>query len=192
MKCVCLVTVVALAGALVEPSAVSAQQAQVEREALPRILRPTTPPPSGPVNPDARILPGTRFEVFTTTIQGNALTSTNGMLTDGTVRLRDARFGRIVDVTTTDKAGVFVFHQVSPGTYVVELVGPDGSVLAASQILNVNAGEAISAIVKLPFRLPVGGLLGNHAPTAAIITATAAASGILATRVAGTAVSPRQ
>ena len=31
------------------------------------------------------------------TIQGNALNSTNGQLNDAVVRLRDARFGRIVD-----------------------------------------------------------------------------------------------
>jgi hypothetical protein len=92
----------------------------------------------------------------------------------------------------TDKAGVFVFRQVSPGTYVVELVGPDGSVLAASQLLEVNAGDAVSAIVKLPFRTPFAGPMANKTSTAAIIAATAAASGVLATRVAGTAVSPRQ
>src|SRR5262249_39087331 len=136
------------AGTLVGPG-LSAQQPPVAREALPKVLRPTTPPSTGPVNPDARIIAGTRVDAFTA-IQGSALTSTNGILTDATVQLRDARFGRIVDVTVTDKAGVFVFRQVSPGTYVIELVGPDGSVLAASQILNVNAGEAISAVIKLP------------------------------------------
>jgi hypothetical protein len=97
-----------------------------------------------------------------------------------------------VDVTVTDKAGVFVFRQVSPGTYVIELVGPDNSVLAASQLLSVNAGDTVSAIVKLPFRTPFAGALGNKAPAAAIIAATAAASGVLATRVVGTDVSPRQ
>lgn len=191
MRPVRLVVGMVVVAALCRTSA-TAQQPQFEREALPKILRPTTPPATGPVNPETRIIPGTRIEVLTTTIQGNALTSTNGMLTDGTVRLRDARFGRIIDVTKTDKAGVFVFRQVSPGTYVVELVGQDGSVLAASQILNVNAGESVSAIVKLPFRVPFLSTLGRQTPTAALITATAAASGVLATRVAGTAVSPRQ
>src|SRR5262249_4272608 len=146
----------------------------------------SAPPPSAPVNPDARILPGTRPGAAFTSIQGSALSSTNGILTDAVVRLRDARFGRIVDVTVTDKAGLFVFSQVSPGTYVVELVGADGSVLAASQILDVNAGDAVSSVIKLPFRTPFAGPLGNKAPTAAIIAATAAASGVLATRVVGT------
>ena len=111
--------------------------------------------------PIPSLLPGTRPNVFTT-IQGNALSSTNGVLPDTMVRLRDARAGRIVDTQTTDKSGLFAFKSVDPGSYIVELVGNDQSILAASQILNVNAGEAVSAVVKLPFRLPpFGGLLGH-------------------------------
>src|SRR6476660_2836181 len=40
-----------------------------------------------------------------TTSQGNALTSTSGHMSDAVVRLRDARFGRIVDTQLTDKSG---------------------------------------------------------------------------------------
>ncbi len=188
MSRVCLATFIGVG--ILLGAGVDAQQPPA-RESMPKILRPTTTPSTGPVNPDARIIPGTGTEWFSN-ISGNALTSTNGILTDATVRLRDARFGRIVDVTVTDKAGVFVFRQVSPGTYVIELVGPDGSVLAASQLLNVNAGDVVSAVVKLPFRTPLVGALGNKTSTAAIIAATAAASGVLATRVVGTDVSPRQ
>jgi len=183
--------VVALAGMLAATPLVSAQP-PVDREALQRILRPSTPPTPGLVNPGSRVLAGTRADAFTI-IQGNALTSTNGMLTDGTVRLRDARFGRIVGVTTTDHAGVFVFPRVSPGIYVAELVGADGGVLAASQILDANAGETVSAVVKLPFRIPlIGAAVGTNTSTAALITGAAAASGVLATRIAGTDVSPRR
>jgi hypothetical protein len=173
------------------PVVVAGQDAKVAREALPKALRPTTRPTPAPVNPTARVLPGTRAEAFVT-IQGTALTSTNGLLTDATMRLRDARFGRIVGVTTTDRAGLFVFSHVSPGTYVVELLGADQSILAASQLLDVNAGEAVSAVVKLPFRIPFAGALGKTAPSAAVIVATAAASGVLATRVTATDVSPRR
>src|SRR5438477_72371 len=49
-----------------------------------------------------KMLPGTRGNVLTT-IQGNALTSTNGPLPDSVVRLRDARFGRIVDTELTHR-----------------------------------------------------------------------------------------
>lgn len=127
------------------------------------------------------------------TIQGNALTFTNAPLANGRVRLRDARSGRIIETTTSDKAGLFVFRPVEPGSYVVELVGNDQRILAASQILNADAGDAVSAVVKLPFRLePLGGILGHTAASAVLVTATAAASGILAAQVAGQAVSPRR
>jgi hypothetical protein len=115
-----------------------------------------------------------------TTIQGNALTSTDGPLNGVSVRLRDARFGRIVGTEWTDKSGRFAFRAVDPGTYIIEIIANDESVLAASQLLNVNAGEAISTVVKLPFRVPpVAGLLGGaHAP--AVIAVQAAATAIAA------------
>jgi hypothetical protein len=132
-----------------------------------------------------KMLPGTRPDVLTT-IQGNALSSTNGQLTNAVVRLRDARFGRIVDTQLTDKSGLFAFKAVDPGTYIVEVMGSDTqSVLAASQMLNVNAGEAVSAVVKLPFRIPpFAGLMGSSTTptvtTAATVTTEAAASGVAA------------
>jgi hypothetical protein len=126
-------------------------------------------------------------------IQGNALTSINGSLGNGTVRLRDARSGRIVATTKSDKAGLFEFRGVEPGTYVVELIGADQSILAASQILYVNAGDAVSAVVKLPFRVPpFAGVLGHTAASAAVVMATAAAAGVLATQVSGDPISPRR
>ena len=135
-----------------------------------------------------RILPGTRPDVFAT-IQGNALTSTNNSLSNAAVRLRDARIGQIVEAQVTDSSGLFAFDSLDPGSYIVEIIGQDqSSVLAASQVLNVGAGEAVSAVVKLPFRIqPLAGILGNSVPSAAAVTSQAAASGVLATRVSGTA-----
>ena len=76
-----------------------------------------------------------------------------------------------------------MFKGIDPGSYIVEIISSDQSILAASQLLNVNAGEAISAIVKLPFRIPPSaGLLGGIiSPSAAIaIAAQAVASGVAA------------
>jgi hypothetical protein len=128
-----------------------------------------------------RVLPGTRSNVLTT-IQGNALNSTNAPMPDTLVRLRDARFGRVVETQMTDKSGMFAFKVVDPGTYIVEMMGKDQTLLAASQMLNVNAGEVVSAIVKLPFRVPpFAGLLGSSSTsTAALIAGQAAATGIAA------------
>ena len=117
-----------------------------------------------------------------TTIQGNALNSTNGAMPDAVVRLRDARYGRIVDTQLTDHSGLFTFKAIDPGTYIVEIMANDQTVLAASQLLTVNAGEAVSAIVKLPFRIPpFAGIMGSAStPSAAIVATQAAVTGIVA------------
>ena len=139
-----------------------------------------------------RVLPGTNGNVLTT-IQGNALDSTNGTLPNTQVRLRDARSGRIVDTQVTDKAGLFVFKSVEPGSYIAEIVGNDQTILAASQLLNVNAGDALTAIVKLPFRIPpFAGILGHSTPSAVLVAAAALASGFLASQATPAAASPRK
>jgi hypothetical protein len=127
----------------------------------------------------ARVLPGTRAGVLTT-IQGNALDSTNGPLPATLVRLRDARLGRIVDTQITDSAGLFAFKGVDPGSYIVEIMGNNQAILAASQMLNVSAGDTISAVVKLPFRIsPFAGIFGNSSASAVLVTAAAASAGVL-------------
>jgi hypothetical protein len=134
---------------------------------------------------------GARSNVLTI-IQGNALTSANGPLPGTLVRLRDARFGRVIETQRTDKSGTFAFKVVDPGTYIVELLGQDQTVIAASQILNVNAGEVVSAIVRLPHVTPFAGLLNSSiAPAAAMMATQAVATGIAAV-VPTAPVSPNQ
>jgi len=137
-----------------------------------------------------RVATGAKTHGFTT-IQGNALDSANAQMPHVIVRLRDARFGQIVDTELTDAAGLFEFRAVDPGSYIVEIMGSDSSVLAASQILSVDAGEIVSAIVKLPFKIPAfAGVFGtSSAQTAAAIVTTAAANGVVAV-VATDPVSP--
>lgn len=120
--------------------------------------------------------------VSSTVIHGNALDSANGQLANVTVRLRDARFGRIVDTQHTDQSGIFAFKGIEPGTYIVEIVANDQSILAASELLNVNAGEAVAAIVKLPFQVPpFAELMGTSTTqSATLLVLQAAASGITA------------
>jgi hypothetical protein len=133
-----------------------------------------------------RLLPGTRADVFST-IQGNALNSANTPLSNTLVRLRDARIGRIVDAQLTDQSGLFAFHSIDPGSYIVEIMDANHTVvLAASQVLNASAGEAISAVVKMPFRAPAfAGVLGTKLGSLAVVTGAAAAAGVVATQAAG-------
>ena len=125
--------------------------------------------------------PLTARTIGVTTIHGNALDATNGNLPNVVVRLRDARFGRIVDTELTDKSGLFEFRTLDPGSYIVELIGNRSTVLAASQILNVEAGEIVSAIVQLPLLTPLAGAAGTSTvATAAAIVTEAAATGVVA------------
>jgi hypothetical protein len=146
--------------------------------AAPPGLKPPTP--GAPTKAIAsRVVGGGRPGVLAT-IQGNALDSTNGVLPSTMVRLRDARLGRIVDSQVTDSAGLFAFKGVDPGSYIVEIMGNDQGILAASQMLNVSAGDAISAVEKLPFRIsPFAGVFGNSTASAILVTAAAASAGVL-------------
>jgi hypothetical protein len=138
-----------------------------------------------------KLPPGARTEVLSTTIKGNAVDSTDRQLGNTLVRLRDARVGRIVETQLTDKAGAFSFNGLDPGSYIVEVMASDQTVLTASQLINVNAGEAVSALVKLPFRIPpFAGALGNNPASVAAVMTTAAASGVLATTLSGQPVTP--
>jgi len=128
------------------------------------------------------------------TIHGNAMSPIDRGLSFVTVRLRDVRFGRIVDLTKTDNSGMFMFGDVEPSSYVVELMGNDQkTTLAASQILNVNSGEAVSVIVKLPFRVSqFSKVIGQTKASALTVLSAAAASGVLAAVVTGQPISPEQ
>ncbi len=145
--------------------------------------------------PDVR-LTHTPQNVYTNsvaTIRGTALTATNHPLADAHVRLRNARTGRIAGTATTDQAGLFEFHNVEPGSYIVELVTKRDEVLAASDMLNPNGGDIVSTIVKLPYEIPAGAVAFGHMNSAALIlTATAAAAGVLATVATSQDVSPRR
>jgi len=130
-----------------------------------------------------RLLPGTRSGVLST-IEGKALNSVNSPMTDTGVRLRDARSGQILQTTLTDKQGAFIFREIDPGTYVVEIVGPGKTVLASSPLINIGTGEALSALVRVPFQAStLTGVLGGSQSAASAITnaawlvTTAAAAG---------------
>jgi hypothetical protein len=180
-----ILTLVAVVVVAVNPSSLAAQQTASETAPT---LRPG-PVVSGGPSPTSvvpRLLPGTKTNVFSS-IQGTALNSTNGAMPNTLMRLRDARFGRIVDTVTTDKSGLFTFRGIDPGSYVVEMMGPaNEAVVAATPIINVGSGQVASTILKLPFKIPpFAGILGHTTASALAVASAAAASGVLAESVAG-------
>jgi hypothetical protein len=138
-----------------------------------------------------RVLPGTVESAFCN-IKGNAIDSSGKKLSHFGVRLRDASFGRIVDRQVTDITGLFAFRPVDPGPYVVELLGIADSVLAASDLLSVGAGESVSVVVELPLGIsPYASLIGHGDPHAAALMGAAGNSGVLASQVTGADASAR-
>lgn len=138
--------------------------------------------------------PAARTDKFSSTIQGKTLDSTDHPLPNTLVRLRDARAGRIVGTQISDRAGAFTFRGVDPGSYIVEMVSADQqTVLATSPLININAADSVSAVVKLPFRAPpLAGLLGRTPASAALVTSVAAAAGVMATAVTAASASPQR
>jgi hypothetical protein len=137
--------------------------------------------------PPAGILPGTSPKAFAT-ILGIAVDASNNRLPDRELRLRDARRGHVVARTVTDREGSFAYRLIDPGSYVVELLGRDQRVLAASRLLSLNGGQEASVVVKLPSQ-SASGVLGYSLPHAAAMISAAAATGVL-TAAATTEVSP--
>ena len=73
--------------------------------------------------PAVRVTPAASAPIRATavaTIRGIALTATNNPLVEARIRLRNARSGRIVNQVVTDRAGLFEFLEVDPGSYVAE------------------------------------------------------------------------
>ncbi|MSO45409.1 MAG: carboxypeptidase regulatory-like domain-containing protein [Acidobacteria bacterium] len=106
------------------------------------------------------------------------------------VRLRNLQTGKVAGSMTSSTAGTFTLQEVNPGTYVAELVGGVGKVVAASQMVPVAAGQSVSAFISLPAMLAsLGGTIAANAAVATIIIAAAAAAGVLAVQ-ANDCVSP--
>jgi hypothetical protein len=120
-------------------------------------------------------------------IPGTAVNWTNAPLVNAPLRLRDARYGRIIGSAVSDRFGAFEFRNLEPGSYVVELMNASSDVvLATSQIVNLGTADTVATLVKLPFKQPpLGSAFGGVRPTALAIGAAAAAAGVLATSVAG-------
>jgi hypothetical protein len=126
----------------------------------------------------------------TGTIQGTALTPSNGQAADRVVQLRNAETGRVVATQTTNNTGAFSFANVDAGNYIVEVVAGNQSVLAASSVVTLHAGEVVATAVKLPL-LASGGILGGTAAMASIVAASAAAAGVLAVQTVGDPTCPQ-
>jgi hypothetical protein len=105
--------------------------------------------------PDAVAALGGKLNALT----GLARTSLNAPIPYAKLLLRNIRTGQVMGRTTTNEQGQFSFLDLDSSSYVVELLGADGSVVAASPMVALALGDVRQTNV-------------NAAASAASLTAT--------------------
>ncbi|MGE5244005.1 MAG: carboxypeptidase regulatory-like domain-containing protein [Betaproteobacteria bacterium] len=80
-------------------------------------------------------------------VMGTARGSNMQPLASAQVQLRNIDTGETVATTTTDQAGAFVFADVQPGSYIVEVVDPSRKVLGIGAPFSVASGQSASTSV---------------------------------------------
>ena len=111
-------------------------------------------------------------------IQGVAWAADNSPLRFAKIRLRNVVNGRIQAGAIADADGRFVFKEMPPGAYLVELVNDDGRVLAVGHTFSLADGETVATFVRLPQKAPwFHGFFSN---AAALVAVAAATTGITA------------
>lgn len=136
-----------------------------------------------------RVLPEPTRSVFTA-VEGAVLKADSSKFAGALVRLRDARVGRIVLSQQADDDGLFRFRPLDRGSYIVELLADERTVLAASPLVSVNAGEIAQTVVREPLQAVDYAVARFADAHAAAVRSAAATAGILASEP-GAHVSPR-
>jgi len=79
---------------------------------------------------------------------GLAQNSLNASIPHARVVLRDIRTGEALQQTTADELGQFWFVDLAASEYVVELIGSDGAVVAASEVVKTSKGGLLRTVVR--------------------------------------------
>ena len=94
-------------------------------------------------------------------IIGRVRTTLNASVPHARLVLRNVVSGQVEARATADEEGRFTFLDVMPSGYVVELVGPDGAVLAASELVSVDLGDLQETSVRVSASQGPPALFGN-------------------------------
>jgi hypothetical protein len=121
---------------------------------------------------------GATLGVRATSVFGTAWESDNTPIKDANLRLRNVVNGKIQALTKGNAAGQFVFENIEPGSYVVELVSDTGKIRALGHVFTISPGETMATFVRLETKVPWGEAFFKN--TASILAITAASQGITA------------
>jgi len=83
-----------------------------------------------------------------TTISGAAFHMDNTPVPHAKLRLRNIETGALTGAAEANGAGQFVFKQVMPGMYIVELVASNARITAISNVLLAARGESLTTFVR--------------------------------------------
>jgi hypothetical protein len=119
---------------------------------------------------------------------GFARTSLNTPIPYARVVLRNIRTGQVQARTVANERGEFSFVDLEANVYVVELLGPDGSVVAASPLVSMARGDVRQTELRVAASAAtVAASFGNTLdPTLQQATAVAASSDVTRTTTAQT------
>jgi hypothetical protein len=109
-----------------------------------------------------------------TAVHGVVWNADNTPFPNSNVQLRNLQTGRADAAATANEEGRFTFQNLEGGSYVIELVGDDGKVIALGQSFRIEPGETVATFVRLGAPQPrLAGLFTNAA--AAVISAASSA-----------------
>jgi len=169
---------VALAGAVLATSIVSAQQG-VRPVSTSKTVRPAVKAGSLRAGREARSL-----------INGVAMDSDRHPLKQVRVDLRNLEINEVEQTSTSNERGEFSFAVRPDVPYVVELTDQTGRVVAVSDIVRTNAGEVAASTISMPSRLPA--LAGLFGETASAVISAATGAGLTVVNPDQQKVSPRE
>ena len=114
---------------------------------------------------------------------GTARTSLNVPIPYAQVVLRNLRTGQVMARTYANQEGRFSFLDLDANAYVVELIGPDGAVVAASPMVSVARGDVKQTEVRVAAAAAtiVKSFGSTTAPTIQLATTAAASNDITRT-----------
>ena len=113
---------------------------------------------------------------------GFARTSLNTPIPYARVVLRNIRTGMIMARAVANERGEFSFVDLESNAYVVELLGQDGSVVAASPLVNMNRGDVQQTALRVAASAGAVTASFGNTLTPSLEQATAVAAGSDVTR----------
>jgi hypothetical protein len=131
------------------------------------------------------------------TVKGEAKNGNGEKLAQNKVRIRNSSTGNIASELTTDAAGTFT-GTVPAGSYVIEVLGPNGAVIGLSPVITVAAGATATISVTASSVAAVGagaaaggvGLFGLGATATVAVLGAAATVAIVGVKAANKDASP--